>query len=997
MARILIVEDERIVAWELQERLQNLGYSVPAVAFSGEEALIKCEEVTPDVVLMDIILKGGMDGIETAGHIHTQYNIPVIYLTAHADEKTLERAKTTAPYGYILKPIRDRELHITIEMALYKHEMERKLKESEERLRESEEKFRSLFENIALGVYRTTPSGRILMANPALVRMLGYTTFEELAQHDVDDRFRPDLRSVFKELIETEGRIIGLESALVKKDGTVLYVRESARAVRDDSGNILYYEGTVEDITERKRAEESLRESEEKYRRIVELAPDGIITVNLEGIVTSCNTAFLNLTGYSKDDVVGKHFAELPTIQERDIILYNEAFNSLAKGDTPQPFEFTWLHRDGTLRSGEAHISIMKKGDEIIGFQSIARDTTERRRIEEAYHSLVEYSLQGLAIIQDFRIVFTNTALSEMLGYTIEELKSFSSEDLKKMVHPEDQPGAWRRFIQRLDGVETSPHYEFRVIRKDRKIRWLESFSNQIMYQGKPAVQVSFIDITERKQIEKALQSERDKMKALIEGLDRTGIGIDIVGIDYRVLLQNKTLREEFGDLIGGLCYEEYIGSDEPCTICPMRNAIKNNTVESAEIVNIHGKHIKLISAPLPNADGTVDKAIEIAIDITERITAEEALRESEEKYRSLFEELRDALYISTREGTFVNVNQTALELFGYTREEMMALDVQDLYANPGDRAAFLQEIEEKGSLKDYEVKMRTRNGSVMDCLLTSVVWRDSEGEILGYQTIIRDITNRKKMEEKIKNYTRDLEEKVAERTDELRRANRLKSEFLANMSHEFRTPLNSILSFTDILLLEIDGSVNGQQKQDLEMIKESGEDLLALVNDLLDISKIEAGMMELLLEQVVPEEAVSSVVSQLAIKAEEKGLSLTVNVPDDLPAVLADETRLRQILRNLLENALKFTEKGEVLIGAYHKDEKVIFWVRDTGIGISEEDQKLIFDKFRQVPGGKGSGGAGLGLSVAKELVEFHGGRIWIESELGKGSTFSFSIPVAE
>ena len=456
-------------------------------------------------------------------------------------------------------------------------------------------------------------------------------------------------------------------------------------------------------------------------------------------------------------------------------------------------------------------------------------------------------------------------------------------------------------------------------------------------------------------------------------------------------------MREEFGDLTGGLCYEEYIGSDEPCTICPMRNAIKNNTVESAEIVNIHGKHIKLISAPLPNADGTVDKAIEIAIDITERITAEEALRESEEKYRSLFEELRDALYISTREGTFVNVNQTALELFGYTREEMMALDVQDLYANPGDRAAFLQEIEEKGSLKDYEVKMRTRNGSVMDCLLTSVVWRDSEGEILGYQTIIRDITNRKKMEEKIKNYTRDLEEKVAERTDELRRANRLKSEFLANMSHEFRTPLNSILSFTDILLLEIDGSVNGQQKQDLEMIKESGEDLLALVNDLLDISKIEAGMMELLLEQVVPEEAVSSVVSQLAIKAEEKGLSLTMNVPDDLPAVLADETRLRQILRNLLENALKFTEKGEVLIGAYHKDEKVIFWVRDTGIGISEEDQKLIFDKFRQVPGGKGSGGAGLGLSVAKELVEFHGGRIWIESELGKGSTFSFSIPVAE
>ena len=268
MVKILIVEDESIVAWELQSRLQNLGYSVPAVAFSGEDALSKVESVQPDLVLMDIVLEGEMDGIETAHHISAQYDIPVVYLSAHSDEKTLERAKMTTPYGYILKPIGDRDLHITIEMALYKHKMEKKLKESEKWLRESEERFRDLFKNSVLGIYKTTPDGRILMANPALVRMLGYTSFEELSKRNLEEEgFEPAYpRSDFKELIEREGQIIGLESAWIRRDKTTLFVRENTRAIYDDAGNILCYEGTVEDITKRKKAEEAFQKERDKLR-----------------------------------------------------------------------------------------------------------------------------------------------------------------------------------------------------------------------------------------------------------------------------------------------------------------------------------------------------------------------------------------------------------------------------------------------------------------------------------------------------------------------------------------------------------------------------------------------------------------------------------------------------------------------------------------------------------------------------------------------------------
>jgi len=293
------------------------------------------------------------------------------------------------------------------------------------------------------------------------------------------------------------------------------------------------------------------------------------------------------------------------------------------------------------------------------------------------------------------------------------------------------------------------------------------------------------------------------------------------------------------------------------------------------------------------------------------------------------------------------------------------------------------------------EYSLITKEGKKIEAILTTKLisyW--GETAILG---IVTDITERKKMEEKIRHHTEDLERKVAERTDELRRANQLKSEFLANISHEFRTPLNSILSFTDILLMGLDGSLNDQQKEDLALVRESGEDLLALVNNLLDLSKIEAGRVELYVEPVNPAEVVAAVASQLVFKAEEKGLNLTVSALQNLPEVAADETRLRQIVRNLVENAVKFTEEGDVTIGASYEQDEVIFWVKDTGLGIAEEDQEVIFDKFRQAKGEvNGKSGAGLGLSVAKELVELHNGRIWVESELGKGSIFSFSIPAA-
>ncbi len=248
-----------------------------------------------------------------------------------------------------------------------------------------------------------------------------------------------------------------------------------------------------------------------------------------------------------------------------------------------------------------------------------------------------------------------------------------------------------------------------------------------------------------------------------------------------------------------------------------------------------------------------------------------------------------------------------------------------------------------------------------------------------------------------------NLEEKVSQRTSELQsanqelaRANKLKSEFLANVSHELRTPLSAIIGFSQILLDGIDGPLNEEQQQDIQQVNKSGQSLLTLINQILDLSKIEAGKMDLSLERVELPELVDGVADGIRPLAQEKGLRVETRFAPDLPAVEADAVRLKQILINLLSNAVKFTERGHIEVWAQPSGRMVRISVKDTGIGISPESQKVIFDEFVQGDGSstRRHGGTGLGLSIVRKLVEMHGGAVTVVSEPGMGSTFSFTLP---
>jgi len=391
----------------------------------------------------------------------------------------------------------------------------------------------------------------------------------------------------------------------------------------------------------------------------------------------------------------------------------------------------------------------------------------------------------------------------------------------------------------------------------------------------------------------------------------------------------------------------------------------------------------------LRDASGAIVGTLAIYKDITEHKRAEEALRESEEQYRTLFEGCKDAIVINTPEGKVVDVNQAMVDLFGYTRDEFMEMPVREHYVHPADRVRFRQELEHNGAVKDFEAKLRKKDGTEMDCLLTSTAWRAKDGSILGFQGIIRDITERQRVQEELR-----LAKEAAEE------ANRAKSAFLASMSHELRTPLNAIIGYSEMLQEEAADLGHEDLTPDLQKIQAAGKHLLALINDILDLSKIEAGRMDLFLETFDVPSMLQEAVTMIQPLVEKNHNTLAAHCADNLGTMRADLTKVRQSLFNLLSNACKFTAQGTITLAVSRETVDgaawVTFRVTDTGIGMTPEQMGRLFQAFAQADASttRQYGGTGLGLAITRHFCQMMGGDITVESAPGQGSTFAIRLP---
>ena len=648
---------------------------------------------------------------------------------------------------------------------------------AEKALRKAEEKYRNIFDSALEGIFETSPRGQSLTANPALAKMMGYDSPDEITSSIRDTGHQvwvdPNERVEYVRLLEKQGVVLNYECRFRRKNGTAIWVSMNTRRVSGPDGKTLFYSGFIEDITERKRAEEAIRKSEAKYRSLHESMMDGFVSVSLDGTIREYNDSYREMTGYAAN--------ELGKLTYHDI--------------TPEKWH------------------------------DYEREIIERQVLARGYSEV----------------------------------------------------------------------YEKEYRKKDGSI--------------------------------------------------------------FPVELRTFLLRDEAGSNSGMWA---------------------------------------------------------IVRDITDRKRAEGALRESEEKFRQVAENVGDFIWEIDTKGLYLYTSPSVEKILGFRPDELIGKKhFYDLFVTEFRedlKAAAFKAFAARESFRAFPNANVSKEGKIVHLETSGVPVLNAAGKLIGYRGADSDITERKRAEGVLRKYHEHLEEMIRERTEELvvakehaEAANQAKSAFLANMSHELRTPLNNILGAGQ--LLERDGDFPPSKRELLNIIGQSGGHLLELINDVLEISKIEAGRLTLVSTTFDLHRFLDDLERIVRHRADEKGLQLIIERDPGLPRhIQSDERKLRQVLVNLLGNAIKFTEKGHVTLRVMCKERedsarasslRLAFEIEDTGIGIASEDREKIFEPFMQAnpEGTRALEGTGLGLTLSRSFVRLLGGDITLRSEVGKGTTMLFDV----
>lgn len=510
---ILVVEDEPIIGMDIRKILQSIGYDVPEVVTSGEKAIEKAEELRPDLIIMDIVLSGEMDGIEAVKGIKKKLNIPVIYLTAHTEKATFERASKTTPYGYLVKPVGKNDLYAAIETAMHRHEMEVKLIESED-------KYRNILENMEEGYFEVDLAGNFTFFNDSICRIYGYSRDELLGmsyRKIMDDANSREVYEAYNRVYRMKKPLKAYDREIIKKDGSRIFVEVSVSLIMDPSGEPLGFRGIVRDVTERKLADEEIRRSEEKYRTYIKNAPNGVFIMDLEGRFIEVNRAAHRDIGYTEEEMLSMSVSELfsPYGHEENFKHFNRLLHEgrssgevlIRKKDGTDCYFFVEAVRLSDDKSIGFSIDISKRKE----IEKALRESEEKYRtiIEKIEDGYYEVDLAG-------NFTFFNDSLCRIQGYSRDELMGMN---YKYYLDNDNAKRVYKTFNEVYKTGKPTKAFDWEIIRKDGSKRFIEdSIALVCDASGKPAGFMGIVrDITERKQTEDKIKESLEEKEILLK------------------------------------------------------------------------------------------------------------------------------------------------------------------------------------------------------------------------------------------------------------------------------------------------------------------------------------------------------------------------------------------------------------------------------------------------------------------------------------------------
>jgi|GEM_PF-2254115 len=914
----------------------------------------------------------------------------------------------------------DKDLGITELYANYTSHIleEYRLMES---LKKSHSRYQMVFENSHDPIVLINKDGLIKLCNNRFCGLIDKNN--KTLKNKPFIRFLSRNTKKFDELLDkTLERITGeLETEIIKDNKEKIPVKISfhPHIYADLEPHI---ELVIYDLSKNVELQKRAENIESKYKSIFDNATDGIALLNEKGEFISINPAGLKQIGYSEQEIQGRNYEILIENKFKGIV--NKMIRGTALGESFDDKTVDIIRKDGTKSKLSISSSKLYSENDEPTIMLIARDVTAQIEAFEAKEkSESEYRriLENLPDIyyrcnKDDIIEYINPASAKILGYTSHN-KLIGKSLIKTLCANKNEAEEVLNRLRAKGSITNSP---ILIKRKDGTSVYCEENAQLIKDKNNNIIGREGIirDESRRKSAEKAYAESERQYIELTENLP-IGIYRTTPDLEGKLIYYNKALIKMFGYDTG-----------EEMQKVSVKNYYQNPEQRRNFIDEIDQKGFLKVESPMVTKDGKtiwisdschavrdkngkmiyIDGTIE---DITARKKLEHKLKESEKRYRLIAENVTDVIWTIGPDLKYTYISPSIKTLRGFDPKELIGKHISTILTPDSykivekELAKRIKEVKKK-KIKNrivnttMELELARKDGTTTWVEINSVLFLDEKGNPEGMQGVTRDISKRKEAEEALAEQVKLLDEKVRERTrelaktnEELVRADKVRSEFLANISHELRSPLTSILGYTEIMQsydLDKDETINY-----LEIITSQANQLLKLVNSLLDIAKLESAALNLVLTPTDINKIIHTVENHLRLKLKRAKLKLIMNLSSEINKANLDSHKIYQIIHNLVDNAIKFTpENMTIQIESRQTENEIQIRVIDEGIGIEQKHIKSIFDPFFQVDSSstRSYEGAGLGLHLVKNLVELHHGRIWVESELNKGTTFTVCFP---